>query len=272
MIPQIRKYFVITVHFGPPNTTDKLLHSLAGNTELPDKVIVVDHALEPYKPPVVSMNIQTIRPERNEGYAAGINLAFGTLLSQSTGADDIVICLNNDVVVEKDTIKNIKEWWQAHSAPVLAGSTAGILNLLTGRSVLTSHMPSHVPWWQSVYMHGACMIAPLKICLDAKALPESFFLYWEDVAFSRAIQKLGYKLMIIPGITLSHPDARQVGSDQLFYLVRNGAWYLEHKLNFLGRVYWYLVNRLRYVYHSARGHKQIKAALRAAREGKLQKI
>lgn len=272
MIPQIRKYFVITVHFGPSKITDSLLYSLGVGTELPDKVIVVDHATKAYSPPASNISIQIIRPEQNEGYAAGINLAFGILVSQGANANDIVICLNNDVLVDKDSLKKIKDWWHTHPTPALTGSTVGILNLLTGRSKLISQMPPHVTWWQSIYIHGACIIAPLKICLDAKALPENFFLYWEDVAFSQAIQKLGYKLTIIPNLNLSHPDARHVSDMQLFYLVRNGAWYLEHKLNFLGRIYWYLLNRLRYIHHSLRGHTHIKAALLAAQEGKLQKI
>ncbi len=272
MIPQIRKYFVVAVHFGSSGSTDNLLHSLAGGTELPDKVIIVDHALEPYKTPAFNGKIQTIRPAQNEGYAAGINLALGTLLSQGARADDIVICLNNDVVVNKDSIKRIKDWWQENPNPTLAGSTAGVLNFLTGRSRLVSHLPAHIAWWQTAYIHGACMIAPLKVYFDAKALPENFFLYWEDVAFSQAIQKAGYALTIIPNLNLSHPDTRPVNERQLFYLVRNGAWYLEHKLNLYGRIYWYGINRLRYIYHSMRGHKHIQAALRAAQTGKLQKV
>ncbi|MBI3420661.1 MAG: glycosyltransferase, partial [Candidatus Sungbacteria bacterium] len=271
MIPQIRKTFVITVHFGLSQKTDTLLASLMAGKLVPDRVVVIDHAPTPYQPQTSFPNVTIVRPEANKGYAAGINSGLGWLLAKGAGAHDIVICLNNDAEVSAQSLEKIQAW-VGQGQHLIAGPTSGIVNLLTGRARLVVGKLPSVAWHEAAYIHGSCLAGSFQTFLDAKPLPENFFLYWEDVAFSAQTIASGAHLAIIPGLGIAHPDKRHTPPTQIFYLVRNGAWYLENQTPPLWRTYWYVGNRLRALYHAWKGNKHILSALSAARKNQLGRL
>lgn len=267
MIPQTRKYFVIVVHFGAPEVTSACLESLAKGSVKPEKVIVVDHAAEPYQPESVA-GVHVIRPSNNGGYAGGLNLGLGAVVSLGALPYDIVICCNNDVVFAPDSLQKIHEWVQVNEGNFLAGPSPAFLNYATGRAQLVSTI-SQPGFFGTPYLHGSCLVAPLGVYAEAQGLPEDFHMYWEDVAFSARAVTAGARLKIIPNLKLSHPDDHPVLTNQLLYLVRNGAWYLEHQLPPLWRVYWYIFNRLRYIWHQLAGKQHVAQAIRAALKNNL---
>lgn len=269
MIPQKRKYFVATVHYGDPSVTNRLLSSLEGSSQVPDKVVVVNNSDQQYSYPSQTVDIQIVQPKENRGYAGGLTIALGVLVAGGAVAPDIVICLNNDVLVGRDTIKKIRQWIEKNPSPALIGIKSGITNLFTGRARLVkNHLPSPT-WYETIYIHGTCLIAPLKLFLDAKTLPEQFFMYWEDVAFSAAVVQVGYSLHLLDNLEISHDDKKTVTPSQTYYLVRNGAWYLEHATNpIYWRWYWRAKNYFRRLYHTTPVMKQ---ALEDAHKGILGK-
>ena len=272
MIPQIRKIFVITVHFGLSQKTDTLIASLMAAKRVPERVIVIDHAQTPYQTRVSFPAVTIVRPEANKGYAAGINSGLGWLLAKGAGAHDIVICLNNDAHVSPQSLEKIQAWVGQEQSPTVIGPTAGIVNLLTGRSRLVVGTLPSLAWYEVAYIHGSCMIGSFQTFLNAKPLSEDFFLYWEDVEFSGKVLAAGSSLKIIPDLGITHPDKRHASPAQVFYLVRNGAWYLERQTPPLWRIYWYVGNRLRALYHAWKGNKHILSALSAARKNQLGQV
>ena len=109
MIPQIRKYHVVTVHFGKEETTKTLIGQLLSGEKIPDSVVVIDHA---QKPLIIENRdqVRLIRPEKNVGYGAGINLGLGVLTGLGISQEDIVIALNNDVEVSPQSLARLEEW------------------------------------------------------------------------------------------------------------------------------------------------------------------
>ncbi|MBI3255729.1 MAG: glycosyltransferase [Candidatus Andersenbacteria bacterium] len=270
MIPQTRKYFVVTVHFGAHAPTDGLVASLLQGTSQPHKVVIIDHAEQAYALSSRADLIHIIRPQQNNGYAGGLNLGLGALTSMGANAQDIVICLNNDASLAPSSLEQMKTWADKQAGLYLAGPVMGRLNYISGRTHLFPKSLPSSSWTQAMYVHGSCLIAPMQVYANAKGLPEHFFMYWEDVAFSARAVATGARLKRIPNLTVTHPDDHPVSSGQVFYLVRNGAWYLEHHTPGLWRIYWYLLNRLRYVWHIIAGKPSVATALKAARQNKLE--
>ena len=80
MNPQERKHFVILVHHGSSKVTRRALSLLAGCHMPPDKIIVIDHAKQPFSAAPHS-SCRITRPQQNGGYAAGVNVGLGILIS-----------------------------------------------------------------------------------------------------------------------------------------------------------------------------------------------
>ncbi len=261
-IPQTPSIFAIIVHFGEKHVTDQAVASLQASSCKIDHIIVIDHG-------------DTANSSKNKGYAAGLIEGIKRAAALGATSYDLILLMNNDVVVGHGGIKALARWWSKHGGPdTLAGTSWGSVSLLTGRARITQERYvkniAHIP-----YVHGSFMA--LEYSLASTILfRKDLFLYWEDVALSLHAQKRGVKLIRIPFPIVSHNDEKSHGSNQkLYYLVRNGAYVLEHETAYVWRLYWYVVNMVRSTYHRHQNseiHRTIYRALVDAHRGELGKI
>lgn len=279
MIPQKRRYLVIIVHYGDVGKTLEAVESLRVGSYKPDDVVVVDHGREKldhnlFLPAVV------VRPSSNGGWAAGVNVGLGALYGRGATISDIVVCMNNDVTVRPKTLGELKAWWDSHSYDAVVGGMVyergvvvvggGRVNLLTGRAKLfTLKGPENtsVSKERLDYIHGAFFSAPYGVFIGCGGMPEKYFMYWEDVFFGWKARRLGYKLQLAPLVIVDHDTSPTpaYSPDQLYYLVRNGALFMEKDLGAPVRWWWFLVNRVRLLYHMvAGGNRVVREALRDA--------
>lgn len=250
----IPRLFPIVVHYGNKAATEKLVEQLRSSSLQPTDIIIIDN------------------DKNNAGYAGGVNRALGMLM-RGAKPEDIVIALNNDVSVSRNSLEAVQNWWQKNPAPALAGVKMGYVNLTTGRSDISASTADPPTWRASFvlpYLHGSCLIAPLKIFLALQGLPSQYFIYWEDVDFSRRARQVGLPLKIIPDTGIVHNDSlHTLTDDQLYYLVRNGAFFLSHYSPRPWRYYWRVCNPLRFLYHWLSSHHTVTQALHNALRNKL---
>ncbi|HLD25803.1 MAG TPA: glycosyltransferase [Candidatus Andersenbacteria bacterium] len=272
MNPQIRKQYVVIVHFGSPATTRAALAALDQSTSPADNIVIIDHAQQPLK----ALSRTIIRPPGNRGYAGGINCGLGALLSLGATESDIVTVMNNDLIVAESALAEVAAWWRQHPGDQLVGAaidenaqqitTLSSVNLFTGRAQI-GHRPHR---FTLPYLHGAFLSAPYQVFLRLQGLPEQYFMYWEDVLFSRRLTQQGIPLRVNPRVHVRHQttSASAAAPDKVYYLVRNGALFLAHETPQPWRAYWRLANTLRWVYHRIRGRSAVVTlALRDARDG-----
>lgn len=269
MIPQTRKYFVVTVHYGSEKHTNRLLASIQKNTPLPDKIIVVDHAATPLIPAVKNLSLSIIRPAENSGYGGGLNTAAGHLYGSGALGRDILICVNNDVELPANAMAAIAQAYAGQAQLGLWGPRAGTVNLLTGRTAAGS---GRIWPWQQAYIDGACFGVDLRTFFAAKGMPDQLFMYWEDMEFSRRVKHSGHPVAILPRLGATHHAASKPSPDKTYYLVRNGAWYLANQTPLPWRLYWRAANAVRQLVHTSITHKAgVARALADARAGRLGK-
>lgn len=305
MNPQRRKHFAILVHHGNSKRTHRALSSLIDCPLPPDKIIIIDHAKQPYRA-AHHNSCRVIRPQQNNGYAAGINIGLGILISLNIKEHDIVIVTNNDIIVSPLALQQLRKWWQDNPADALLGTSImensqtlagdGHVNLLTGRThlhPLSQDAPTARPGRNVKrapptapasaerrragrpgcveYIHGAFFSAPYRVFMRTKGLPEHYFLYWEDVLFSQRVKQAGIPLFTTNTVTVTHQQRKHSkdSRDHLYYLVRNGALFLAEETSLPWRQYWRLSNRLRLLYHTLKPHCNpiVKLALRDAIRG-----
>lgn len=238
MNSHIPKYCIILVHFGAPAATDRALSALFSSTQTPTKTVIIDHAHQPYST-ALSYPLTIIRPTKNMGYAAGVNVGLGFLVSKNLAKHDLVIAMNNDAVVSPTTLSQL----QFPSVPTLVGCRGGHLNYLTGRTALDKKPVN--------YLDGAFLAATWATWTKLKGMPDEYFLYWEDVALSRRAWKRSISLVVQPELNVQHqPLHPSLTTDQrLYYLVKNGARFLEQDAPGIWPIFWRSKNRLRYLYH-----------------------
>jgi len=297
MNPQNRKYFVIIVQYGDPNKTQKALASICHYSPAPDHIIVVDQGTEPLKlTEKLTQEVTIIRRKGNNGYAAAINTGFGALVSLGATENDIVVVMNNDITFSSDTFHELRQWWNNNPTDALLGvsihernlrlSGAGEINLINGRlNLLTNsdfikrpnllEKPSSILRKKIPCIHGALFAAPFRVFLRLQGLSEKYFMYWEDADLSVRAARLNIPLRLASQVQAIHHCTAidKIENYHLYYLVRNGAIFLEKETPFLWRKYWWLLNRLRFLYHSSPLSQKplVRQALIDAIKGKLGK-
>ncbi len=285
MFPHNRNLYVIIVHYGPSAQAAQTIAAVQESSLIPEHIVVVDHAKQPFQTDP-HPRTTTIRPKQNEGYAAGINIGLGALAGRGIAASDTVVVMNSDVRVHRATFAGIASWWATHPGEALLGAVVlegkertglGYVNLWTGRTHLTSPSSRVASrhFWRLPYVHGAFFAAPYGALLAVGSMPTAYFLYWEDVLLSALLQRHGVPPRVASSVTIDHHRHKSATAreQQLYYLVRNGALFLEHHTPRPWRAWWWVANRARLLYHTLRPQRSeiVRRALYDAARGRTGK-
>lgn len=243
------KLSIVTINFNGYTDTCELTESLKRHMSIPYELIIVDNdskngeaqRLKKRYPEVV-----VIVSEKNLGFSGGNNL--GIKASDS----DFVLLLNNDTIIEDDTIKYLLERMESDSSiggvsPKLkfndsprniqyAGYTPLSPITLRNRSIGYNeeddgsyNLPHITP-----YVHGAAMLIRRSVIDRVGDMPEQFFLYYEELDWSTTIRENGYNLWYEPRCTVYHKESNSTGVDsplKIYYITRNRLLYtLRHRV------------------------------------------
>ena len=76
------------------------------------------------------------------------------------------------------------------------------------------------------YISGCSLFAKTSVFAEAGFIPEDYFLYYEDPAFTFELKKLGYKISGLDSVRIDHEESLATGrrSAQLNYYNRRNRW------------------------------------------------
>lgn len=234
---------VITVNYNGLALTAAMIESLGRHVSTPLEIIVVDNGsvrdeaalLKERYPGIIA-----IRSPKNLGFAGGNNLG----IRAATG--EYVLLLNNDTEVADDTLHYLAEtldtdpsigavcpkirFWTPPQAIQFAGYTP--LTRITLRNALIgfgdSDDGSHDTPRPSPYAHGAAMLVRRAAIEKAGEMPESYFLYYEELDWSERIREAGFGIVYDPRATVFHKESATTGQQsplRSYYLTRNRLLY-----------------------------------------------
>ncbi len=192
----------------------------------------------------------------NGGFSFGNNVAIKYALAKNDF--DSVILLNNDTVIEKDTISEIVKArinlgekaiyggriFYYHN-PELIWYDGGHFNEWLGRS-------THINMKKSLheiknddiklvnFITFCYVLVPKSILNKIGLLDEGYFMYVEDLDYSYKVWKSGYKLYHIPTSKVWHKVGASSGEDELsefsaYWMMRNRVKFIK-KLSILKKV------------------------------------
>lgn len=230
---------IITVNYNGRKDTEELIRSLQEFLTFPYELIVVDNGSFEDEAIILQRqfpDIQTIRSDKNRGFAGGNNLG----IEQAQG--NYLFFLNNDVIVTDESIYLLVE--ALNNSPELAGVSPKILfadspdtiqfagytelSRITLRNTIIGYQEKDRGQYNSPrktpYLHGAAMCIRREVINRVGEMPENYFLYYEELDWCTQITTSGYELGYIPQARVYHKESSSTGQDsplKAYYMTRN---------------------------------------------------
>lgn len=178
-----------------------------------------------------------VETEANLGFGGGMNL--GAARALELGAKDLLL-LNPDATITADAVRALQERAEdsrmAALAPrVLDGSgkvwfDGADLYLSDGRTMGVRRRGARPGEQRWEWVSGACLLVPDELWRTTKGFDEDYFLYWEDVDYSRRVVAAGGTLQVVGEASAVHDEGGTQGRGPLeraksetyyYYNIRN---------------------------------------------------
>lgn len=216
------KTCVVLVNFADSFDTENCINSLLTSAVHPLLVVVDNTPDDPELEAVVANypGAKLIRAPENLGFGRGNNLGIDWALKNTDC--EFVFILNNDTIVEADTVQILEQAMDAHheagiTAPriVLAEDTkvlwygggdvdwrrgGGFVPGVSGVSDASSAMQ---PRWVT-FASGCAMLIRREVFERIGTFDDRYFMYEEDLEFGLRAQKAGYKIWYEPLSMVRH--------------------------------------------------------------------
>lgn len=188
--------------------------------------------------------IYLYKSEKNSGFSGGNNVAL--LSSNISNSFDYIWCLNNDTIVDKNSLSEQVKTANENCSEKLIGAAilklskpneietlgGGILNPFLG-TVRYIESGKDVSKINNInesisYIAGTSILFPSKFLRNFGGFDESFFMYSEDAEISKRAIKNGYKLLIATKSYIWHAGGSSSGYKSPFseyYIQRNSLKY-----------------------------------------------
>jgi len=228
VVPPASSLDVIIVNYNTCDLLHAALRSLEASGVQPDAVWVVDNASVDGSAEMVERDfpdVRLVRSDRNLGFAMGNNLAF------ERSAADLILLLNSDAEVERDTIGALiaamgSDSRLAAAGPVLMSADGSVqyeggrrdpsilgefsnithLNRVYPDGRLGRYMMNdwdHLSTREVEVLSGACLLLR-RDALGGSLFRDDFFMYGEDIELCQRLRDAGRLLMYVGSSRVLH--------------------------------------------------------------------
>lgn len=187
--------------------------------------------------------LEVIEAGANLGYAGGNNLGIDR--ARALEAEYILI-LNNDVTIAPDCVRFMVETLEQNPRAALVGAKIvhaddGTIGAVGGEirwEVAEPRQVGHLEPDRGQYVGvrevdfapGTAVLARTVAIEQVGAIPEDYFLYFEDVDWSLRFRRAGWSILVDPRARVVHKESSSTGRHSPlkgYYYVRNNLIFLE---------------------------------------------
>ncbi len=176
-----------------------------------------------------------IKNTNNSGFSAGNNIGIRFALEKMT---DYVFLLNNDAVLEKDTLLKLIEASEKESAGIFSPIiytrenriwfAGGKIKWLKMKAVHENPSQEKKCPYETGYVSGCSMLVKKEVFKKTGLFSEDYFLYYEDADFCVRAGRNGFKCMVIPSAKITHFEKSESDlSNKVYWLVISGLIFFE---------------------------------------------
>jgi N-acetylglucosaminyl-diphospho-decaprenol L-rhamnosyltransferase len=207
------KLCAIVLNYRDAVRTEACLRSLA-NQEL-DIVLVVDNSADQHfsgdlaemlsrMKGHINYRLRLLKPDRNLGFARGVNLALGDADALEC---DAFLLINNDAVASQDMVARLAAALATDKSLMVAptvvdetGVTQPMLWYQRYFGLQSKHrLPGSFP-----YLSGCCMLVRREMLEEGRLLDEDFFMYGEDTLLGWRLARSGKYPLILGNAFVRH--------------------------------------------------------------------
>ncbi|WP_270180236.1 glycosyltransferase family 2 protein [Alkalihalobacillus sp. CinArs1] len=266
---------IIIVNYNNASDTIECLESLEKVNYPNYEVIVVDNCssereeLDTY---LSKSRYRLLQLEENLGFAGGNNAGI-KLAIEAFPELDYLLLLNNDTIVDPDFLGPLVE--ECASSPDIGGCcshinyydrpeetwySGGGIRWLIGTPFHKEDVRQERDATDEGFLTGCVFLFPVHLIEEVGYLPEDYFLYFEDVAYSLEIKKANYRLRYVPQSLVYHKVQATTGYRSPlsnYYGTRNNllfmSRYSKKTIYPIFFVYFIVKNAVKYVLYFLKG-------------------
>jgi hypothetical protein len=200
-------------------------------------IIVVDNGSVDESPNIIKQKypfVHILQNKHNIGFAGGNNIGISHALKFNP---EYVWLLNNDTIVEKDTLTKLVDVMECYSE---IGCISPLIYYYDNRTEL-QFCGSYIDWKNKtiiklnnvdqishdmdISLWGTALLIRREVIKKVGDLNEKYFAYHEDEEYSKRVLLAGYKNMVHREARIFHKNSRSTGSNdaplQVFLRSRN---------------------------------------------------
>lgn len=270
---------IILVNYNGYDDTVECIKSIENSDYDNYKIILVDNGSKD-KNKILNDNYinnaaDVIISEENLGFSGGNNL--GIKYAQEKYDPEYYLLLNNDTVITKDTISNLKKGFDFDSkAGIITGkiyyfsepktiwAAGGKFNFNTGIADQPElgKIDDGVQYENTCevsFATGCTMLISKQVIYTVGYLEESYFLYAEDTDYCCRVLNAGFKIIYVGKALIYHKVSASTGKQsnmQQYYMFRNNCYIIKKYCNkplygYARRIY-RTIKEMKYEHYSLR--------------------
>ena len=270
---------IILVNYNGYDDTVECIKSIENSDYDNYKIILVDNGSKD-KNKILNDNYinnaaDVIISEENLGFSGGNNL--GIKYAQEKYDPEYYLLLNNDTVITKDTISNLKKGFDFDSkAGIITGkiyyfsepktiwAAGGKFNFNTGIADQPElgKIDDGVQYENTCevsFATGCTMLISKKVINTVGYLEESYFLYAEDTDYCCRVLNAGFKIIYVGKALIYHKvsaSTEKQSNMQQYYMFRNNCYIIKRYCNkplygYARRIY-RTIKEMKYEHYSLR--------------------
>jgi len=240
MESRVPSVFIIVLNWNGLSDTKECLYSIARSSYPNYTSIVVDNGSTDGTVPALKSafpDLVVIENDANLGFTGGNNIGIRYALDKGA---DYVWLLNNDTVIEPDTIAKLVA--KGESAPDM-GLVSPVIHWYHDPESIQFYL-SYVDWRtynivnfqkedhdryadraRDYSLWGTALFVRRHVLESLGLLDERFFAYAEDAEYCMRVSKAGFRIDVEPTARIFHKNSRSTGSNtaplQVYLRIRN---------------------------------------------------
>ena len=245
---------IITVNYNQTAATLDLLDNCLSLTWPNIEIIVVDNASKKDPSAMIKSvypGVVTIRNLKNLGFAGGNNRG----IEKAKG--EFILLLNNDTNIPSDLIERLVAGFGDDESigvvcpKILYADPPGTIQFagytpihpFTGRNITIGQGKQDKGQYDAAketpYAHGAAMMVKREVVEKAGLMPEEYFLYYEELDWSKKINEAGFKIVYYPDASVVHQASLSVGRNsptKTYYYFRNRILFMRRNFSYVEKL------------------------------------
>ena len=168
---------------------------------------------------------------------------------------DYIFLLNNDAVIEKDTLSKLVEAAENSQSSIFSPIiynrdnkiwyASGEVKWTAMKAIHSTKILDDKNPYPAQYVSGCAMLIKKEVFKKIGLFSEDYFLYYEDADFCTRAKKNGFECAVVPGTKVTHFEKSESDlSNKIYWLVFSGLIFFEKNtlppLRLLSNPYLYL--------------------------------